>query len=152
MNSGILVFVLVLSIVLSSGIIIAVVLMKMAWTRKEREALTSTDLSALEESTVVLIDQLRAELDDRIAAMDERCKQMAELTRQADVRIAAFNKMSSALRNESLIDGSSIDIKKELSACISLEESDYPESIKDPSISAAEIKLMMRLADLGIGT
>jgi hypothetical protein len=155
MNSGLFVFMLIGFIFLCAGIIISVVLFKMAWIRKEREALASTDLRVLEESAIILIEQMKSELDDRIAEIDKKSAHLAELTHQADARISAFNKLSSAFTNKpshessekctdnlpifSVNDGDSIP-----------EAIDCAELARSMDLSAAEVKLMMRLADLGI--
>lgn len=147
MNSSLFVFILAGFIILCTGIILSVVLLKAAWIRKEREALSSTDLRALEESAIVLIEQMKSEIDDRIVELDTKSAQLIELTRQADARITAFKRLTAASQNQPVF--AEHDSSKLYSDAIP-EAVDCVELAKSMELSAAEVKLMMRLADLGI--
>jgi hypothetical protein len=62
--------------------------MRAAWAQKEREALTSNDLRALEESAMLLIDQLKTEADTAITEIDKRRKALSKLIKEADAKLA----------------------------------------------------------------
>jgi len=84
------VFAAVVSIVLFSGMVLAVALMRAAWAQRESEALTASDLRAVEESALLLIDQLRSEADRSISDLDARLRELHELIAEADARLAAL--------------------------------------------------------------
>ena len=66
MSNGWFVFAVVTSIVLCSGCILAVAVMRAAWAHSQREALTSADLRALEECTAShRADEIRGRQGDR---------------------------------------------------------------------------------------
>jgi len=159
MNSGLFTFILLASVVLCTGVILIIALLRAAWIKREREALTSTDLRALEESAMILIEQMKAEIDDRILELDSKAAQLAELTRQADARIAAFKRLAavsgSGLSRESAVHDA--DGLASPNGCDSIsspdripEAYDCTELARSLDLSAAEVKLMVRLADLGI--
>lgn len=160
MNNGLFVFMLIGSIILCTVVIVSVILLKMAWIRKEREALSATDLRVLEESAIILIEQMKSELDDRIAEIDRKSAHLAELTYQADARISVFNRLSSSFKIQPATE-TSLQNSNNPPAC-SVNDNDLmlidsiPEAIdcaelaRSMDLSAAEVKLMMRLADLGI--
>ena len=83
-----LVFAVVASIILVAVVVMAAAIMRAAWAQKEREALTSSDLRAVEESALLLIDQLREEADRSVSEMDQRRKKLCELIAEADARIS----------------------------------------------------------------
>jgi hypothetical protein len=83
-----LVFAVVASVIFVAVVVMAAAIMRAAWAQKEREALTSSDLRAVEESALLLIDQLREEADRSISEIDERRKELSELIVEADARIS----------------------------------------------------------------
>ncbi len=88
MGSGWFVFGVVACVVVCSGFVIAVTIMRAAWAQRERDALSSNDLRALEESAVLLIDQLKSEADAAITEIDKRRKALSKLIKEADVKLA----------------------------------------------------------------
>lgn len=91
MVNGWFVFTIVTCIVICSGFVLAIALMRASWASREREALTSSDLRALEESALVLIEQLKSEADAGIGEMDKRCADLKELIAEADRKIRQIN-------------------------------------------------------------
>jgi hypothetical protein len=81
------VFAVVASIVILAGLVLAAAIMRASWAQREREALSSSDLRAVEESAVMLIEQLKAEADRAIGDLSERCALLRELIVEADGRI-----------------------------------------------------------------
>ena len=90
MSNGWFALTTVAAIVIASGFVIAAVIARAAWAQREREALTATDLRAVEESAVVLIEQLKSEADQSVAELDKRCVELRELLLEADERLAAL--------------------------------------------------------------
>ena len=98
MTNGLLAFGVVAAIVLCCGCILAFMIMRGAWNRQERESLTSQDLTALEESAVLLVEQLKAEADRGIVEIERRCESLRELIREADDRIARLSDLPEHVR------------------------------------------------------
>jgi len=98
MANGIFAFAVVASMVLCCGCILAVMIMRAAWTRRERETLTSQDLTALEESAVLLVEQLKAEADRGITEIERRCASLRVLIEEADDRISRLSDLSDHVR------------------------------------------------------
>lgn len=98
MATGLFAFCVVAALVLLCGGIFAVNIMRAGWTRREREALTSLDLSALEESAVLLVEQLKAEADRGIDEIERRCASLRELIEQADRKISVLSDLSDSVR------------------------------------------------------
>ena len=90
MSNGWLAFTVMAGIVLCSGFILAAAILRAAWMQREREALTSTDLRALEESALYLIEQLKSEADQSSMELDNRCAELKELIASADAKLAAL--------------------------------------------------------------
>jgi hypothetical protein len=90
MASGWFVFALVACVVLCSGLVLAAAVIRAAWAQREKESLTAGDLKALEESAVVLIEQLKSEADRGISELDERFAALHGLILEADRRLAAL--------------------------------------------------------------
>jgi len=90
MVSGWFVFMIAACIVVCCGFVLGIALMRAAWAQREREALTTSDLRALEESAVLLIEQLRSEADRSMADLDRRCGDLQALIAEADRKIEAL--------------------------------------------------------------
>lgn len=97
MASGWLVFTMVGCIIIFCGIILAAVILRAAWAQKERDALTSSDLRALEESALLLVEQLKSEADRGIDELDRRCVILRELLTEADKRVDLLRSLNSGL-------------------------------------------------------
>ncbi|HPP75089.1 MAG TPA: hypothetical protein PLU88_08205 [Armatimonadota bacterium] len=93
MTNGWFVFALMTCIVLCTGLVLAIAIMKAAWAQKEREALTSSDLRALEESAVLLIEQLKTEADSVIAEIDKRAADLRTLLEEADRKLKRLDQV-----------------------------------------------------------
>ena len=87
MADGWFVLVLIGCIVLGAGMVLAAALMRAAWAQRERETLTAADLRAVEESAVLLIEQLKSQADNAVADLDRRCAALLELMTEADKRV-----------------------------------------------------------------
>jgi hypothetical protein len=88
MNSGLLALLVVTGIVICTGFVLAVSVLRSAWMRREKELLVSMDLTALEESAVYLMEQLKNEADRAIAQIDQRISGLELLIKEADVRLS----------------------------------------------------------------
>ena len=157
MANGWFVLVLVVCIVLCSGFVLAVALMRAAWSQREREALTASDLRALEESAVLLIDQLKSEADRAMAELDSRCADLRELLAQADSRLDALKSsdekrsqehvprklqpMASGSQSTTL--GSLLDRQRVLE--LSLSGLECAEIARITGLDCAEVKLVLSL-------
>lgn len=153
MVNGWFVFAVVTCIVISCGFILALVLMRAAWAQRERESLSSDDLRVLEESAVLLIEQLKAEADQRLAAMEEYTKRIENLLLEADAKIAALNAPREIREYKPSIPMSvSIDSDSNISLRQFTErtsqDADCVEIARSSGMDCAEVKLMKRLASL----
>lgn len=104
MNSGLVATLTVISIIFFTGLIFAVSIFRTAWIRREKELLTSMDLTALEESAVYLIEQLKAESNQAISDLDSRISRLESLLREADVRLSSL--VEATARAQNLASGS----------------------------------------------
>jgi hypothetical protein len=69
---------------LCSGIVILTVILRASWGRREKDSLTALDLRALEESALLLIDQLKTEADNAAAELDKRKEELRALIIASD--------------------------------------------------------------------
>ena len=99
MSSGWFVFLIVCCVMLCSGLIVAIAIMRAFWAQKEREALTSSDLRAVEESAVVLIEQLKLQADHAICELDSRCAALTSLLAEADNKLSALEMAATSALN-----------------------------------------------------
>ena len=155
MESGWLVFAVVACIVISTGFVLAIALLRQAWSQREREALTSSDLRALEESALYLIEQIKAEADHAADELDSRCKALADLMQAADERIESLREMESCLAEgvplsvqpepTSASGNDDVNVKRILDLASSGMESS--EIARVSGLDCAEVKLALRLAE-----
>ncbi|MCL6628126.1 MAG: hypothetical protein K6U00_00825 [Armatimonadetes bacterium] len=99
MNSGLVATLTVISIIFFTSLILAVSILRTAWIRREKELLTSMDLTALEESAVYLIEQLKAESNQAISDLDSRISRLESLLREADVRLSSLVEATARAQN-----------------------------------------------------
>lgn len=169
MSSGWFVFMLIACITLCTGCVLAVALLRAAWSQREREALTSADLRALEESAVYLIEELKAEADraaNELSAAVDRCAALQELTKAADERIAALREAEAPYGPYSSYELESTSRENAISAphhrpvqtngdptrrqILDLASSgvECAEIARLSGMGCAEVKLMLRLAGM----
>jgi hypothetical protein len=155
MESGWLVFAVVACIVISTGFVLAVALLRQAWSQREREALTSSDLRALEESALYLIEQIKAEADHAADELDSRCKALADLMQAADERIESLREMESSLAERASVvtlpeaasapENRDPQVRRILDLASRGMESS--EIARVSGLDCAEVKLALRLAE-----
>ena len=110
-------------------------------------------MRVLEESAVLLIEQLKAEADQRLAAMEEYTKRIENLLLEADAKIAALNAPREIREYKPSIPMSvSIDSDSNISLRQFTErtsqDADCVEIARSSGMDCAEVKLMKRLASL----
>lgn len=152
MASGWFVFAIVTCIVISCGFVLAVFLLKAAWTQRERESLSSSDLRALEESAVILIEQLKAEVDQGIAEIESRQTALDHLIREADARLSELRVLQVSLRGLDAGSGMSQSLPESRARemlSMTSKSLDLTEITRDAGMDCAEVKLRMKLARLG---
>lgn len=160
MGNGVLVFAAVACLLIVTGFIVAIAVLKQAWAQKEREALTSSDLRALEESALFLIEQLKSEADTAAEEMEARRSQLAGLIQTADERIATLRDLESSLHErvrahaspkpETIIrENTDPKIARILDLASSGMES--AEIARVVGVDCAEVKLALRLAGIKVG-
>ncbi len=149
------VFVVVAGIVLCSGFVISIVMLKSAWAKKEREVLTSYDLRVLEESVVVLIDQLKTEMDGRIAEAEIRAKALEQLLHEADERIIAYGRLvqeneakACVARQQPPSAGLVEDLDGDRLHALISNGADPVQLARTLGVDCAELKLMQRLSSM----
>ncbi|MEN6372161.1 MAG: hypothetical protein ABFD64_09135 [Armatimonadota bacterium] len=156
MVSGWFVFIVVTCIVICSGFVVAVAVLRASWASREREALTSTDLRALEESAMVLIEQLKAEADSGIGELDKRCAELKELISEADRKISQLKNISAEsydfmrkLPDEACVASPIIDTEAEKSCVKVLDLAskgmECAEIARTVGLDAAEVNLILSL-------
>ena len=87
MTNGWFAFAVVASTVLCAGVILAAVIMRAAWAQRERESLSVSDLRAVEESAILLIEQLRSEADRAVSEADSRLATLREALAELDKKL-----------------------------------------------------------------
>ena len=152
--NGWFVFAVTASIILCTGFVIAVSLLKAAWAQREREALTSSDLRALEESAVCLIDQLRTEADSALGELESRYARLGESVRAADERINMLRELEASRRNFRMpsesqsIPPDSSDPMRQQVLDLASNGVGCSQIAQQMGIDCAEVKLMLRLAGM----
>ena len=148
-------FAIVTCVVICTGVVLAIALLRQSWAQREREELTSSDLRAIEESALYLIDEIKAEADRAAEELDARCKLLAELTRSADEKIAVLEQMQSLRGGESPAEDSPDPVAREttdpkIQQIIELASTgmDSPEIARVAGLDCAEVKLALRLAGM----
>ena len=150
MVSGWFVFALVASIVVCSGFILAIALMRAAWAQRERESLTATDLRALEESAVMLIEQLKSEAEASITELDKRRKALSKLIKEADTKLKSLAEAQAetrpALKVDTVDDSSSEDNGNMTRILELIDTGMEPSDIsKTTGIDCAEVNFVLSL-------
>jgi len=151
--SGWFVFSVVACIIICTGCVLAVVILKAAWAQREREALTSADLRALEESAVYLIDQLRTESESAISDLESRCAALQELMDAADKQINTLRELSErAMASGGLQPVPQVDADPRRQEILALASSgmECSEIARKAGMDCAEVKLMLRLAGMAV--
>ncbi len=156
MGNGIYVFAGVACILVSTGVILAIAILKQSWAQKEREALTSTDLRALEESALYLIEQLKSEADRSADDMDARCQRLASLISAADERIATLKDLEASLHDRVRASAAvpqamvieETDPKVARMLDLASGGMDSAEIAKVVGMDCAEVRLALRLAGM----
>jgi hypothetical protein len=152
MVGGWFVFGVVACIVIGCGFVLAVSLLRAAWAQKEREALTSEDLRVLEESAVLLIDDLKTETDTRISRLDDYSKRIEGLLREADLRIVGLQKLvesqAATIDRAGFMPRSSAGADFNQVNELLSRNVDCAEVARNLGLDCAEVKLIHRLASL----
>lgn len=156
MINGWFVFTLVACIVICCGFVLAIVIMRASWASREREALTSSDLRALEESALVLIDQLKSEADSGISELDRRCAELKELISEADKKISELRNASMAnpqiirelIPDEVCINDTKIDDSRKKVLALASSGMDSADIARTTGLDCAEVKLILSLEKL----
>lgn len=104
MSSGLAATLTVIIIIFFTSLIFVVSIFRNAWIRREKELLTSMDLTALEESVVYLIEQLKVESNQAILDLDRRISQLESLLKEADARLSSL--VEATARAQNLASGS----------------------------------------------
>ena len=148
MSTGWFAFTVVAGLVVTSGLVLALALLKASWAQREREALSSTDLRALEESALLLIDQLREEVDAGIAEINARSEELRTLIGEADSRIAELRGLAPA--EEPPVPAGTVTFPRYGRGDRILEMAEKGMASADiaraEGIDCAEVKLMLSLA------
>ena len=153
MTSGWFVFSVVACIIICTGCVLAVAILKAAWAQREREALTSADLRALEESAIYLVDQLRTETESAISDLESKCAALQELMDAADKRIVALRELSErAADSGGLQPVPQVDADPRRQEILALASSgmECSEIARKAGMDCAEVKLMLRLAGMAM--
>jgi hypothetical protein len=87
------VFAVLAAIILCGGLVLVVALLRSVWAQREREALASDDLRAVEESAALLIEQLRTEADHAVAALKEQRACLTSLIEDADKKVSELTSL-----------------------------------------------------------
>jgi hypothetical protein len=153
MSTGWFVFAVVGSMVMLSGFVVAIAILKAAWAQREREALTSSDLRALEESAVVLIEQLKSEIDERTSDLDKKTIELRMLIQQADMKLATIQRLIASSHSTDARVGVDLpeiarDPRDREIADLAAKGADCAEIARSSGMGCAEVKLMLHLANM----
>jgi hypothetical protein len=148
MSDGWLAFAVIACIVICTGSILAVVVMRASLAQKEREMLTSSDLRALEESTLYLIDQLKSESEHAISELESRRLALAEVLDKTEKQTRTLKELLASAENLALpsVEIPTEDPKREDVLSMAMAGVDSSEIARKAGIDCAEVKLMLRLA------
>jgi hypothetical protein len=158
MSSAWFTFSVVACITLCTGFVLALALLRAAWARKEREALTSSDLRALEESAVLLIEQLKSEIEQGIEQIDARRLELHKLIRAAEERISKLSDLTLSSGCACGADLSEADSDSRNQDCDPRHEKalelaangmDHAEIARVTGMGCAEVRLLLRMAKIG---
>lgn len=138
------VFTVVASIVICTGSVLAAAIMRAAWAHNRREALTSSDLRALEESALLLIQQMRSEADRGIAELEERSSELRALIEKADARLEALRESPIPVLDQPAIAAESMDRSQVMELASS--GMDCADIARATGLGCGEVKLMLGLA------
>lgn len=136
MSSGWFVGGVVTCIVIVCGVILSCVLMRAAWAQREKEALSSTDLRALEESAMILVEQIKTEADRGIAELDDRCEKLRKLISEADEKLESLRYLTAL----------SVENSSDMIPCVDLSE---PANASERLVDKTQI---MELASNGMNS
>ncbi len=146
------VFAVIMMVVLSSGVVLALTVVRVALAQRERETLTMTDLTAIEESAMLLIDQLKSEADRGIVELDKRCAVLKELITEADRRLLALKEavVSIPAKEEAVNLECGLPAIGDRGRVIALAEGglNSAEIAKITGLDCAEVKLVLSLSKL----
>lgn len=160
MVNGWFVFAVVASIVLLSGVVIAAAILRAAWAKRERESLTAEDLRAVEESAMVLIEQLQSEADRAISEMNNRSEALHALLAEVDAKLEALTEASAKVGSPTSSDSGEIttadSVRTGTVGCVTRQKvldlaSDglgYAEIARAVGLDVAEVKLILSLERL----
>jgi len=161
MSGGWFVFSVVACIVFCTGCLLAVAMLKASWAQKERETLTSSDLRALEESALYLIDQLKSESEQAIGDLESRRLALAEMMEKAEKQAASLKELLASTeriseeRSYSLVPDQPTNPKRNEVLAMASAGVDCSEIARKAGMDCAEVKLMLRMAGVnqktGIG-
>ena len=163
MTDGWLVLAVVAAIVICSGFIVAAAIMRTAWIRKERESLTSEDLRAVEESAMLLIEQLKSEADQALTEMEKRSERLQELIVLADDKLTALHSSIAELDKTDSVAGLQMHASEpndgvgnyhqtaEKVLHLASSGMDCTEIAKTVGIDRAEVRLILGLGKLAAG-
>lgn len=150
MGNGLLAFSIVATVIIAAGAVIAFMLLKQSWAQRVREELTSSDLRALEESALYLIEEIKAEADRAAEELDARCKTLADLTRAADEKIAVLTELQLSVHPRPTASPAQSNPDPKVRQVIELasEGMDSHEIARIAGLDCAEVKLALRLAGM----
>lgn len=154
MASGWFVFAVVACIVMCTGCVLAFVMLKASWAQRQREALTTSDLRALEESALYLIDQLKSEVEQSMADLDARREALSQMIESSDRQIAVMKELLASVRAETpspvgvvVADNDLLnDPRRQQILDLADSGMDCAEIAREAGVDCAEVKLMLRLA------
>ena len=151
--SGWLVFAVVACVVLCTGCVLAVALLRAVWAQREREALTSSDLRALEESAVLLIEQLKAEVNEGVEQLDAKCSELRSLIQDADARLSEIPNApgrSNGARTTRVSSSACAvpSVRKQKILKLASRGVTPSEIARKEGVGCAEVELVLRLAKL----
>jgi len=135
-------------VVLGSGCVLLSTILRAVWARKERESLTSDDLRALEESVVLLIQDLEEQVDRGIKELSKRAEVLERMIEEADERIRALQEITHSTEVPRRVGSPHLTEKVLGHASAGLSPSEIARTV---GASLAEVDLILRVAQARAG-
>ncbi len=146
MSSAFLALIVTGSTVICAIVVIAGTLVRSACARREREALVSMDLLALEESVVVLLERLTSAGEEMIKEIDRRSAELKELLSQAEAKGLVSAQRQPVCRSDRFLDTAAVN--EEIASLAAMGWSS-DEIAKRTGLTCAETKLILSLQGRG---
>ena len=160
MTEGLFAFAVVAAILVFAGLVLAVAIMRSAWAQREREALSASDLRAVEESAVLLVEQLKSEAERGVSEIGRKCEDLRQLITEADSRLAEMREIAACITSPerppalpNSVDTSNLSPALNADEVLRMAQTglDPVEIAKSTGLDCADVKVALKLGAMAAG-